>query len=120
STAHIEPTGLKYSLRDFDRQVDLIKVEYTRLNFAVAGFIPEGRKLLQHTRQAWFLGPDVSVPCDQTHDCAMPRPDRDRSAGVDAHAILRHRPACSSDAPRGAQPRAGREPMISARSSRLN
>src|SRR5699024_6748927 len=88
STAHIEPTGLKYSLRDFDRQVDLSKVAYTRLNFTEAGFIPEGRKLLQYTRQVWILGPDESVPCDQTHDCAMPLPDRDRSAGVDDPKIL--------------------------------
>src|SRR5699024_12874742 len=99
---------------------DLATVSKTRLSFAEAGLIPERRKLLQHTRQAWFLGPDESVPRDQTHDCAMPRPDRDRPAGVDDHAILRHRPTCSSDARRGAQPRAGREPMISARSSRLN
>ncbi|UVI35672.1 hypothetical protein L1F31_16380 [Brevibacterium spongiae] len=44
STAHIEPTGLKYSLRGFDRQVDLIKVAYTRLNFGEADFIPDGEK----------------------------------------------------------------------------
>lgn len=42
STAHIEPTGLKYSLRGSDGQVDLIKVAYTRLNFAEDGFIPAG------------------------------------------------------------------------------
>lgn len=40
STAHIEPTGLKYSLRGSDRQVGLIKVAYTRLNFAEGDFIP--------------------------------------------------------------------------------
>src|SRR5699024_12829496 len=118
--AHIMIHGLKYSLRDIDRQVAHINVAHIILNSAEAVFIPEGRKLLQHTRQAWILGPDESVPCDQTHDCAMPLPDRDRSAGVDDHAILRHRPTCSSDARRGAQPRAGREPMISALSSRLN
>nr|WP_262773933.1 hypothetical protein [Brevibacterium permense] len=44
STAHIEPTGLKYSLRGSDRQVGLIKVAYTRLNFAEDGFIPAGEK----------------------------------------------------------------------------
>ncbi len=44
STAHIEPTGLKYSLRGSDRQVGLIKVAYTRLNFAENGFIPAGEK----------------------------------------------------------------------------
>src|SRR5699024_11644103 len=100
-TEHIETTGLKYSLRDIDRQVYIIKVAYTRLNFAEAGCIPAGRKFLQHTRQARILGADESVPCDQTHVGAMPVPDRDRSAGVDDHAILRHRPICSSDVRRG-------------------
>lgn len=53
STAHIEPTGLKYSLRGFDRQVDLIKVAYTRLNFAEGRFIPAGEK--------FFLQPTADV-----------------------------------------------------------
>lgn len=45
STAHIEPTGLKYSLRGSNRQVGLIKVAYTRLNLTEAAFIPRPRKI---------------------------------------------------------------------------
>lgn len=50
STAHIEPTGLKYSLRGFDRQVGLIKVAYTRLNFTEDGFIPAGEDFFSDSR----------------------------------------------------------------------
>lgn len=59
STAHIEPTGLKYSLRGSDRQVGLIKVAYTRLNFAEDGFIPAGEKFFSdgccRFRSKWQL-----------------------------------------------------------------
>ena len=50
STAHIEPTGLKYSLRGSDRQVGLIKVAYTRLNFTEDGFIPAGEDFFSDSR----------------------------------------------------------------------
>nr|WP_157070523.1 hypothetical protein [Brevibacterium epidermidis] len=72
STAHIEPTGLKYSLRGFDRQVGLIKVAYTRLNFAEDGFIPAGEDFFSDSRcgieQAENFT-DNSVPMRQ-HDTA--------------------------------------------------
>lgn len=72
STAHIEPTGLKYSLRGSDRQVGLIKVAYTRLNFAEDGFIPAGEDFFSDSRCGIEQAENIidnSVPMRQ-HDTA--------------------------------------------------